>query len=144
MPLGRIDLAYLCYAWVALVVWFERFLGVLPISPDYTQFIFMVAWVPVALSILGAALAALILTVLEWREWPLIVMMGVLVLMTFAYISVEIPELGPDEVAQGWYVVGTAVLVGLCLRWFWIRRRREQECQHDRTGMAWLDDTGER
>jgi hypothetical protein len=125
IALGRIDLGYLCYAWVAVVIWFETILGVLPTSPDYTQFIFMVAWVPVALSILGAALAALILTVVEWREWPLVVMMGVLVLMTAAYILVEVPDVGPDKVAQGWYIAGSALLIAFALRRFWIRRRRE-------------------
>jgi hypothetical protein len=83
------------------------------------QFVFILLWIPLELSIVGAILAAFIYTIQEWREWPLLIMMGVLALMSAVFLVA-------DEVNQSWYAAGTTLLVLLTLRRFWIRRNREQ------------------
>ncbi len=68
MARRRIDRAYLCHAWVACAIWFETMVDSLPIAPDYRQLVFMLLWVPVTLSIVGATLLAFIYSVQERRE----------------------------------------------------------------------------
>jgi hypothetical protein len=117
LALRRVDWAYLLYAWVACVVWIEPLVEKLPIDPEYGQFLFMLLWIPLGLSIVGAVLMAFIYTILERREWPLLVMMAILASMSAVFLIV-------DEVDQSWYAVGTALLVIFTLRRFWIRRIR--------------------
>jgi hypothetical protein len=116
--LHRLDLAYACFAWIAVAMWFEKLGKILPIDPDSGQALFMLLWVPILFATLFAAIAAFVVSILEWREFPLVIMMGTSASMLFVSLAV-------DYVEPYWYVGGTAILVAFCIRWFAFARRRQ-------------------
>jgi hypothetical protein len=51
----RIDVAYASFAWIAVAIWLEDLGKVLPIDPDFGQFLLMLLWVPILFVTLWAA-----------------------------------------------------------------------------------------
>ncbi|WP_310688604.1 hypothetical protein [Aliifodinibius sp. S!AR15-10] len=119
----RVKRAYMCYIWIACAVWFETIVSMLPLDSDARQFIFMLLWIPVVLSILGATLMALTYSVKEWREWPLLVMMAVLVVMAVIFLALDVRGMGSSDINIGWYVAGSAILILLSLTRYITRLR---------------------
>jgi hypothetical protein len=114
--LQRIDWAYLCFAWLGIAIWFEGLVDILPVNPDFRQFLFMVLWAPILLAMLSAAIAGFTLSILEWREWPLLVMTGTVASMLFLFLAIDVRGGGGSSVNSIWYVCGTAILFALCMR----------------------------
>jgi len=94
----RIDWAYVCFAWIAVAIWFEELVKALPFSPGFRQFVFMLLWVPILFATLFATVAAFILSILEWREWPLLIMTGALASMMFLFFAIDRRGLGSSYV----------------------------------------------
>lgn len=120
----RLRWAYLCYTWIACAIWFETAVEALPLASDYRQFIFMVLWLPVTLSIVGATLIAFTYSAQEWKEWPLLVMAAVVVTMGFAFLAVDVRGMGSKELDLIWYAQGAAFLLLLGL-WGYFTRARQ-------------------
>lgn len=114
--LPRIDWAYICFACIGLAIWFEELVNVLPVNPDFRQFLFMLLWVPILFVTLSATIAGFTLSILEWREWPLVVMSGTVVSMLFLFLGIDERGMGSSEVEAIWYIGGTAILFALCIR----------------------------
>jgi hypothetical protein len=62
-----IDLAYGCFAWIALVLCAVPLMSLLPLDDSTVQVLGMVVGIPVALATLAAGLAAVVLSIVEWR-----------------------------------------------------------------------------
>lgn len=121
----RIDLAYGCFAWIAVAMWFEELGKILPIDPDFGQFLFMLLWVPILFATLFATVAAFVISISEWREWPLVIMTGTIASMLVIFLAVDERGMGSSYVEPVWYVGGSAILVAFCTRWFAFARRRQ-------------------
>lgn len=121
----RIDLAYGCFAWIAVAMWFEELGKILPIDPDFGQFLFMLLWVPILFATLFATVAAFVISISEWREWPLLIMTGTLASMIFLFLAVDERGMGSSEVDASWYVGGTAILFAFCIRRLFTVRGRD-------------------
>lgn len=121
----RIDLAYGCFAWIAVAMWFAELGKILPIDPDFGQFLFMLLWVPILFATLFATVAAFVISISEWREWPLVIMTGTIASMLVIFLAVDERGMGSSYVEPVWYVGGSAILVAFCTRWFAFARRRQ-------------------
>lgn len=125
----RIDLAYGCFAWIALVLCAVPLISLLPLNPTAAQVLGMLVGIPVALATLAAGLAAVVLSIVEWREWPLPSMSAVSASTLLIFIAEDEWKLVGGDVALTWYVGSTALLVFLCVRWFAFTRRRATQTQ---------------
>jgi len=121
---SRIDLAYGCFAWVALVLCAVPLMSLLPLSITTVQVPGMLVGIPVALATLAAGLAAAVLSIVERREWPLMSMTAASTSMLLIFIAEDEWKLVSGDIALTWYVGATAILVFLCVRWFAFTRRR--------------------
>lgn len=125
----RIDLAYGCFAWIALVFCAVPLVSLLPLDNTNGQVLGMLVGIPVALVTLAAGLAAVVLSIVEWRVWPLVTMSAVSASMLLIFIAEDEWKLVGGDVALSWYVGSTAFLVFLCVRWFAFTRRRAMRTQ---------------
>lgn len=125
----RKDLAYGCFTWIALVLCAVPLMSLLPLDVTTGQVVGMVVGIPVALATLAAGLAAVALSIVEWREWPLVTMSAVSASMLLIFIAEHEWELVGRDVALAWYVGSTAVLIFFCARWFAFTRRRATQTQ---------------
>ena len=123
--LPRIDWAYICFACFGIAIWFEELLNILPLNPDFRQFLFMLLWIPILLATLSATIAGFALSILEWREWPLLIMSGTVASMLFLFLVIDERGMGSSEVGASWYVGGTAILFAFCIRRLVTVRRRD-------------------
>jgi hypothetical protein len=124
LPYRRLDAAYGCFAWVALAVCSVPIIQYLPLSFATWQAFAMLIGLPIALSGIGAGIVGIVLSVVNWREWPL-------ALMSLTNVAMLLLFLGNDE----WKTIsdrgeavgcgfGTAILVLFCARWFFVVRKR--------------------
>src|SRR6266853_385543 len=120
----RIDLAYGCFAWIAFLLCTVPLMSLLSLDDSTVQGLGMVVGIPVALATLAAGLAAIVLSVIEWRVWPLVTMSAASVSMLLALLAENEWKLVGGDVARIWYIGLTALLVFLCVRWFAFTRRR--------------------
>lgn len=125
----RIDLAYGCFAWVAFVLCAVPLVSLLPLDVTTRQGLGMLVGIPVALATLAAGLAAVVLSIVEWRVWPLVIMSAASASMLFIFIAEDEWKLVRGDVVLAWYVGSTALLVFLCVRWFAVTRRRATRTQ---------------
>ncbi len=122
----RIDLAYGCFALSVFVAWIEPIGKLLPINPEAGQVLLMLLTIPIVLIALIAPAVAFIVSVMEWREWPLLIMTGILASMMFVFFAIDKRGLGMEGsyVEPMWYVGGSVILIAFCVRWFAFVRRR--------------------
>ncbi|MFZ1989777.1 MAG: hypothetical protein WAW96_08390, partial [Alphaproteobacteria bacterium] len=120
----RIDLAYGCFAWIALVLCASLLLSFVPMDPSTSEGFGMLIGMPVALAMLAAGLVAVVLSIIEWRTWPLVTMSAVVVSMLLMLIAEVEWKLVSEDVSRAWYIGSTALLVFLCARWFAFARKR--------------------
>lgn len=123
----RIDLAYGCFAWIALSICALALMSVLPTGIG--QVLGMVVGIPIGIATLAVGPVAVVLSILEWRQWPLVTMSAVSASMLLVYIAEEAWQLVGGDVAIIWFVGSTALMVFLCLRWFAFTRRRATQMQ---------------
>ena len=121
----RIDLAYICFTLWLLPAWIEPIGKLLPITPDAGQLILDLFILPSMFIVLIATPAAIILSIVEWREWPLPIMAGLLIFMTYVFLAIDVRGAGTDGryVSPMWYILGSTVLLAFCIRWFVFKRR---------------------
>lgn len=121
--LPLIDLAYACFAWIAAVVCGVQLVSLVPMDFTTAQGLGMIVGIPLALASLAAGAVAAVLSIIQWREWPLLLMSAASVSMVLVFLAEDAGNVN-ENVALGWFVVATAMLVFLCVRWFgWARRR---------------------
>jgi hypothetical protein len=125
----RIDLAYGCFAWIALMICAVPLMSVLPLDFTTGQVLGMLVGIPVALATLVAGIVAVVLSIVEWRQWALVTMSAVSASMLLVFIAEDEWKLVGGDVALTWYVGSTALMVFLCLRWFAFTRRRATQTQ---------------
>jgi hypothetical protein len=120
---SRIDLAYGCFAWIAFALCAMFLSHVVPYYfPNQKGFeiLFLLNF---GVPTLAAALAAMVLSVIHWREWPLLIMTalsGSIPLVLFAQDKWKLGE----GVVLSWFAGCAAILVFFCVRWFAFTRRR--------------------
>jgi len=119
---SRLDLAYGCFAWIAFVLCVYQVMSLLPLDYSTGVFLVMVVGIPLLFSTLLAGLAAVVLSIIEWREWPLMA-------MSAACVSMWLTLDGEGEIELAWNVCATAIMVSLCVRWFSFTRRRARQTQ---------------
>jgi len=125
----RIDLAYGCFAWIALVLCAVPIMSLLPLDDTTAQGLGMLVGIPIALATLAVGLAAVVLSVVQWREWPLLTMSAISASILLVFRAEEEWKLVGKGVALAWFVVSTAVLIFFCARWFAFTRRRATQTQ---------------
>ncbi len=118
-----IDLAYGCFAWIAFVLCALPIALSLPLDFTTSQVLQMTVGFPVYMSAHAAGLAAVVLSIIKWREWPL---------MTMSAASISLFLVIPAVVEWGlvgeiWYVLVTAFMVFFCVRWFAVTGRRARQ-----------------
>lgn len=122
-----IDLAYGCFAWIALVVCAVPLLYSLPLDVNTAQVLAWLVGIPVAFAVLAAGLAAVVLSIVEWREWPLMTMSAASISLVLIFLAENEWKLVGEDFANAWYFCATAILVFLCVRWFALTRRRARQ-----------------
>ena len=125
----RIHLAYGCFAWIALVLCAIPLMSVLPLEFTTKQVLGMLIGIPVALATLAAGLAAVVLSIIEWREWPLITMSAASISMLLMFFAEDEWKIVGGNFALAWYIFATSVLLFFCVRWFALTRRRGMQTQ---------------
>lgn len=123
----RIDLAYGCFALTAFAGWIEPIGKLLPTGHGLGGALLTLLSIPIAVTLLFAPLIAFIVSIVEWREWPLLLMTGTLASMMFLFLAVDERGIGMggSYVEPVWYIGGTAILVAFCIRWFAFARGRQ-------------------
>ena len=116
-----IDLAYGCFAWIAFVLCAGPLMLLLPLDFTTAQVLGMLVGIPVAMATLAAGLAAVVLSIIEWREWLLMTMSAASASMLLIFVAEDEWKLVGEDVVLIWYVGVTAILVFLCVRWYWRR-----------------------
>jgi hypothetical protein len=101
------DFAYLCFAWIAIAYCATALVSILPLSADAHEALGMIIGFYVMGSAIVAAIVGIILSLVNWREWPLWVTSAIVVPLVF---------LAGDE----WSPVDASVvvLIFFCIRWF--------------------------
>ncbi len=125
----NLDIAYGCFAWIAVVLSATPLLSILPLDITTIQVLGMVFGIPIAMATLAAGLAGVALSVVQWKEWPLLVMSVITVSILLVFLAVDEWKLVGERVALAWYIASTVVLVFLCVRWFMFVRRRTNQKQ---------------
>jgi hypothetical protein len=120
----RVNLAYVCFAWIALVLCASPLVSLLPLSADARGALGMLVGLPIALATLVAVLTAVVLSVIQWREWPLLTMSAITASMLPVLLAEDEGTVITQRVALAWHVGSAAVLIFLCARWFAVTRRR--------------------
>lgn len=126
---SRIDLAYGCFAWIASVLCAAPLISLLPLDLTTAQALGMLVGIPVALATLAAGLTAVVFSIIEWREWPLMTMSVASASILLMFIAEDEWKLVDGDIALTWYIGATAILVFLCIRWFTLTRRRTIQTQ---------------
>lgn len=126
----RVDLAYGCFAWIAVVACGGALIGLLgahfPIDVTTVQVVGMVIGIPVVMATLAALALAVVLSVIEWRRWPLPVMAAASVSMVVLFLLVDEGVYSPGwAITVAWNGICVAIMVFFCVRWFAFARRRE-------------------
>lgn len=119
----RLDLAYGSLTLCVVVGWLVE-AGVRWIPHDPGQALFMLLWVPVMFLALFCIGAAVIVSILEWRHWPLPVMTATLGSMMLLLFVFDARGGGNHEVPLLAYAAGTVLVLALSIRWFVYDRRR--------------------
>ena len=114
-----IDLAYGCFAWIAFVLCVGPLMLLLPLDFNTAQVLGMLVGIPVAMATLAAGLGVVVLSIIEWREWPLMTMLAAMASLLLIFIAEEKWELGGGDAVLISYVGVTAILVFFCVRWYW-------------------------
>jgi hypothetical protein len=81
------------------------------------------------LATLAAGVAAVVLSIVEWRECPLVTMTAVSASMLLLFVAEDEWNLVGGDVALAWYAGSTAALIFFCTRWFAFTRRRATQTQ---------------
>ena len=91
----------------------------------------MVFGIPLTLATLAVGLAGIVLSVVQWREWPLQVMSGLLVSLLLVFLMADEWKVVSGPLARGWYIAATLGVVSLCVRWFAeaVERHYRRACQ---------------
>ncbi len=124
-----IDLAYGCFAWIAFVLCALPIALSLPLDFTTSQVLQMTVGFPVAMSTLAAGLAAVVLSIIKWREWPLMTMSAASISLFLVILAVVEWEVVGEIFMAVWYVLVTAFMVFFCVRWFAFARRRATQTQ---------------
>ena len=122
-----IDLAYGCFAWIAFVLCALPIALSLPLDFTTSQVLQMTVGFPVAMSTLAAGLAAVVLSIIKWREWPLMTMSAASISLFLVILAGVGWELVGEIFMAVWYVPVTALMVFFCIRWFAVTRRRARQ-----------------
>ena len=125
-PRSRVELAYISYALVCPLIWFEPIAKILPIDPDFGQLLFMLLWVPVLVGTVVVVVSALLLSLSEWRVWQLPTMALALALMIIVFLGFDERGMGDGEIEPTLYFVGTGIIVLLCAWHFLVERLRSR------------------
>ncbi len=116
---SRLTLAYTCFAAVALTLCSTGLIYRLPeamreaLAPAAVMIAFPV--------ILGCGGTGVVLSVICWREWPLLLMSGVFLSLMVAGVMVEHLN---EFIVEMWFIAVIAILIFFCVRWFGFTRRR--------------------
>jgi hypothetical protein len=125
---SRIDLAYGCFAWIAFAVCAmllsQVVLYYFPSQKGLEILVLLNFGVPT----LAAALAAMVLSVVHWREWPLLIMTAISGSMLLVFFAQDKWKLG-EGVGLAWFAGCATALVFFCARWFAFTRRRTTQAQ---------------
>jgi hypothetical protein len=89
----------------------------------------MVVGLPIAMATLAVGLAGVVLSLAQWREWPLLTMSAITASILLVFLAEDEWKLVGKDVALAWYVGSTAVLILFCARWFAFTRRRATQMQ---------------
>jgi len=109
------------------MAWVEPIGKLLPITPDAGQLLLDLFILPTMLIVLFATPAAIVLSIVERREWPLPIMAVLLISMTYVFLSIDVRGAGSGGSYVGpiWYILGSTVMLAFCVRWFAFKRRRD-------------------
>jgi hypothetical protein len=125
----RLDFAYGCFVWVALVVCGVPLFGMLPLSFDTWQALAMLVGLPLAIGAVGAGVTGTVLSVVLWREWPLAIMAVASISMLLLFLANDEWKTVSDRTELLGCSVATAILFFFCARWFLFRRQRMKRKQ---------------
>jgi hypothetical protein len=125
----RLDLAYACFSWIALVLFAVGLLPLLSLDYNTGDALGMLVMIPVAMATLLVGLVAVVLSIVLWREWPLLLMSAIIGSMLLVFLVAEEKTLDESGVVTAGYFGATAVLIFLCARWFAFTRRRAMQTQ---------------
>ncbi|HUI74833.1 MAG TPA: hypothetical protein VLX32_07815 [Candidatus Acidoferrum sp.] len=125
----RLDFAYGCFVWVALVVCGVPLFGMLPLSFDTWQALAMLVGLPLAIGAVGGGVTGTVLSVVLWREWPLAIMAVASISMLLLFLGNDQWHTVSDRTELIGCSVATAILFFFCARWFLFRRRQVKRKQ---------------
>jgi hypothetical protein len=114
-----LDVAYACFSWIALVTCAALIFSVLGWPEPLLDTLY--TW-----STLAVGLAAVVLSVVHWREWPLLIMLATIFSMP---VVLSVPGELLQAVVPSWLACSAAVLVFFCVRWFAFARKRAKQAQ---------------
>lgn len=125
----RLNLVYGCFSWIAFVLCATPLIPLLPLDSNTVQGLEMVVGLPIAMATLAIGLAGVVLSLAQWREWPLLTMSAITASILLVFLAEDEWKLVGKGVALAWYVGSTAVLIFFCARWFAFTRRRATQMQ---------------
>ena len=120
-------MAYGCYACITFLLCAIALALSLPLQLDLvtSQVLGMLVLVPVVIATLAVVLAALILSIIQWREWPLLIMLAANAsILLLAFLGEDEWKVIGEDVAIAWSAGAIAVLLFFSVRWFAFTRRR--------------------
>jgi hypothetical protein len=108
-----VDLAYACFTWIVVALGASTLLTLLPLNESARVALGMLVGIHVMMSALVTGVAGVVLSLIHWKEWPLLVMSAIVIPVVF---------LAGDE----WRLVDGLIVVQafLCVRGFGFTRRR--------------------
>ncbi len=124
-----LDRAYGCFAWIAFVICAVALFSVLVQDNNTRNALGMLIGIPFALTAVAAGVVGLVLSVVHWREWPLLLMSAVVASMILAFLAKEEWNLVGEGFVDAWCTCATAVLIFFCARWFAFTRSRATRAQ---------------
>jgi hypothetical protein len=122
----RLDIAYGCFAFVALAACLAPLLLILPITEDDKGALEFILGFPIMFVALVALIAGLVLSVVHRREWPLLAMALASLLFLLTWILSE--ELG-EKTMEVFSIPYLALLIFSCARWFFFIRGKRKRAE---------------
>ena len=125
--LKRINIAYFCYLWIAIVPWLESLGLLLPIPPELGQIILSVLSFPI---VIGTLIAGVIALYQSWKardHWPLLAMGLIAIAMLILVILLDLLMILDYTAASYGFLLSSLILLGLCVRWYFYERKKLKE-----------------
>lgn len=121
-----LDLAYTIFSGIWLAICAFWIVAILPVDDDTSLALAWAVMLPATMGIPLVAAAALVLSLTNWREWPLLMVWAVNASMLLVFLAEDHWKLVSPNFAIAWYMGSSAVVVFFCIRWFAFARRRNR------------------